>query len=144
MYATLVIGAGSLANVLFAAMFTARVVTPGWAHTLGLAGTAMAIPLLGAALIASRSGASAWEVGLPLVFVAFAIVELGVDTVFHLDVRHTAWLWPYLLSFYLAQWSVIGAGFRVSRAGGFALLVTYFICLVATAYSYRSVGHGTS
>jgi hypothetical protein len=141
-YAPIVIAAGSLANLLFAAMFTARVVAPGWAHLLGLSGTAMALPLLGASVIAWQHHLSAWEIGLPLVFVAFALVELAVDTVFRLDVRHTAWLWPYLLSFYLAQWAVIGAGFRVSRVGGFVLLATYFVCLAATAYSYRSVGHG--
>ncbi len=144
MYAVLVVASGSLANLLFAAMFTARVVAPVWAHPLGLAGTAMAVPLLVASAVAWRSGASGWEVGLPLVFVGFALVEVAVDDLFHLDVRATAWLWPYLVSFYLAQWAVIGAGFRVSRGGGYVLLITYFLCLAATAYSYWSVGHAAS
>jgi hypothetical protein len=143
-YAPLVIAAGSAANVLFAAMFAARVTTPNWAHLLGLAGTAMALPLLAASVVAWQRHASGWEIGLPLVFVAFAIVELAVDVVFRVDVRHTAWLWPYLVSFYLAQWAVIGAAFSVSRVGGFVLLGTYFVCLAATAYSYRMVGHGAT
>jgi hypothetical protein len=138
----LVVIAGVTANLLFAAMFLARVVAPGWAHPLGLTGTAMAVPLLAAAVLALVTSAAAWDVALPLVFVAFAVVEVMVDSVLHLNVRETAWLSPYLAAFYLAQWAVIGAAFRLTRPGGAAVLVTYFICLAATARSYRAVGHG--
>ena len=137
-YPVLVVGAGLLANLLIAAMFVARVLAPKWARGLGFAGTAMAIPLAGASILAMREGGDAWAVVLPLVFVVFAIVEVILD----IEFRATAWLWPYLMLFYVAQWAVIGAAFRVSEIGGFVVLVSYFICLAATAYSYRRVGHG--
>ncbi len=143
LHAMLVVLAGSLANLAIAAMFVARVKQPEWARPLGFFGTAMAIPLAAASLIAWLEGMHPWDVALPLVFAVFAVVEIGVDVVADFDVRSSRWLWPYLLSFYLAQWAVIGAAFRASEAGGAVVLVTYFICLAATAYSYRRVGHGT-
>lgn len=143
-YGPLVVTAGCVANLCFAAMFVARVRSPARARPLGWTGTAMAVPLLAAAVIAAATGMDGWDVALPLVFVAFALVEVGVDAVATVDVRTTRWLWPYLLSFYLAQWAVIGAAFRVGELGGAAVLVTYFLCLAATAYSYRRVGHGRS
>jgi hypothetical protein len=142
-YAVLVIGAGVAANLLFAGMFVARVVRPGWARPLGFAGTAMALPLALASVVASWLGHGAWAVALPLVFVAFAILELVVDVVLEADFRVTRWLWPYLAAFYAAQWAVIGAAFLASTPGGFAVLCCYFVCLGATAWSYRRVRHGT-
>jgi hypothetical protein len=142
-YATLVVGAGIAANLLLAAMFAARVVVPRGARLLGFLGTAAAIPLLIAALVAWRDALGAWQIGLPLVFAAFAAEEVVVDVLLPLDVRTTRWLWAYLASFYAAQWAVVGAAFLASRAGGFAVLATYFVCLLAAAWSYRRVGHGT-
>lgn len=142
LYTLLVVGAGCVANLLFSAMFIARVVAPERARTLGFAGTAMAAPLALAALLAQLDGAEAWLVALPLVFVAFAAVEVVVDVISTTDVRATRWLWPYLASFYLAQWAIIGAAFLASPPGGAAVLLTYFMCLAATAWSYRRVGHG--
>jgi hypothetical protein len=52
------------------------------------------------------------------------------------------WLWPYLILFYAGQWALIGAAFRASTPGGYVVLASYFVCLIATAYSYRQVGHG--
>ena len=139
----LVVVAGSIANLAMAAMFVARVKRPGWARPFGFFGTAMALPLAAASLIAWLEGMHPWDVALPLVFVTFALIEVGVDVVADFDVRSSRWLWPYLTSFYIAQWAVIGAAFRASEIGGGFVLVTYFICLAATAYSYRRVGHGT-
>lgn len=138
----LVVVGGSLANLLIAGMFIARVVAPRRAHALGFAGTAMAVPLGAAAILAGTGDGEGWDVVLPLVFVAFAIVEVLVDAVLDVEVRTTRWLWPYLALFYLAQWAVIGAAFRVGAAVGFCVLATYFVCLGATAWSYRRVGHG--
>jgi hypothetical protein len=76
------------------------------------------------------------------VFVVFAVVEVIVDVLLDFEIRATVWLWPYLMLFYLAQWAVIGAAFRVSEPGGFAVLVSYFVSLATTIYSYRRVGHG--
>ena len=142
-YAVLVVVAGVAANLLFAAMFAARVVAPRHARALGLAGTAMAVPLAAAAGIAAASGRDMWAVVLPLVFGAFALVEVLADVVGIVDVRRTGWLWPYLLAFYAAQWAVIGAAFLADPRGGFAVLASYFVTLAATAVSYRRVGHGT-
>lgn len=143
MHAALVVAAGSLANLAIAAMFAARVGRPRWAPPLGFLGTAMAIPLAAASLLAWAGGMGPWDIALPLVFVGFAVIEIGVDVVADFDVRSSRWLWPYLGSFYLAQWAVIGAAFRASKPGGAMVLITYFVCMAATAYSYRRVGHGT-
>ena len=142
-YVALVIGAGVASNLLLAGMFVARVRAPGHARTLGFAATAMAVPLVAASVEAAMRGMGPWEVALPLVFGAFAVEEVAVDLVAGFDVRRTRWLWPYLASFYLAQWAVIGAAFLASRPGGVAVLVSYFVCLAATAWSYRRVGHGS-
>lgn len=123
-------------------MFLARVHAPAQARRLGLFGTAMAVPLSAAALLAATSGLGAWDIALPLVFVGFGLVEVVVDVILPVDVRSTSWLWLYLASFYLAQWALIGAAYRIGDVAGAAVLVTYFVCLAATAYSYRRVGHG--
>ncbi len=140
--AVLVVGGGVVANLLLAAMFVARVHRPTLAHTFGLTGTAMAVPMGVASVLAWAAGGEGWDIALPLVFVLFAVVEIMVDEVLDFEVRASGWLWPYLLLFYVAQWAVIGAAFRASEPGGFAVLASYFVCLVATAYSYRRVGHG--
>jgi len=141
-YSVLVVWSGVLANLLIAAMFVARVLRPGVARTLGFAGTGTALPLAAAAGIAAASGRSAWDVGLPLGFVAFALVEVLVDVVLPGEVRTSRWLGPYLLAFYLGSWALVGAAFRVSPAGGAAVLAAYFAALGATAFSLRRVGHG--
>jgi hypothetical protein len=142
-YAVLVIGAGVLANLLIAGMFVARVHAPAWARAIGFAGTAMAIPLAIASVLALVDGAGAWAVVLPLVFVAFAVIEVLGDVVLEGGFRTSRWLGPYLASFYLAQWALVGAAFLASRTGGFVVLFTYFVCLAATFYAYRRVGHAT-
>lgn len=141
-YGLLIVVAGVAANLLIAAMFVARVIAPDRARAFGFAGTAMAVPLAAAAILALAGDGEIWDVVLPLVFVAFAMVEVLVDAVLDVEVRTTRWLWPYLMLFYLAQWAVIGAAFRVGASAGFAVLGSYFVCLGATAWSYRKVGHG--
>lgn len=141
-YIALVVGAGVAANLLYSGMFVARVLRPRWSRPLGFTGTAMALPMVAAALVAHARGADSWLVALPAVFVAFAIVEVYVDLLARTDVRSTRWLWPYLTAFYVAQWAVVGAAFMASTPGGAAVLVSYFVCLAATAWSYRKVGHG--
>ncbi len=54
----------------------------------------------------------------------------------------TAWLGPYLLSYYLALFAMIGYAFLAGKPYGFVTLITYFINLAATFYSYALVGHG--
>jgi hypothetical protein len=103
----------------------------------------MALPLAAASLAALAAGAVVWLIVLPAVFVVFALVEVYVDLLADVEVRTTRWLGPYLAVFYLAQWAVIGAAFLTSSNGGASVLVTYFVCLAATAWPYRKVGHGT-
>jgi hypothetical protein len=142
LYGVLVVVSGCLANLAIAVMFYLRVGEPERSRPFGFFGTAMAVPLLIASIIAASAGMEGWDVALPLVFVGFAVIEILVDVVADFDVRSTRWLWPYLMSFYVAQWAVIGAAFRVGELAGAAVLVTYFVCLAATVYSYRRVGHG--
>ncbi len=56
--------------------------------------------------------------------------------------RQTSPLGPYLLTFYLGQFALIGYSFLVGKPHGFMTIITYFLCLGATAYSYMRVGHG--
>ena len=142
MYAVLIVGGGTLANLLIAAMFAARVVARPAAPWLGWSGTAMAVPLGIGSALAFRDGASAWKVALPLVFVAYAVLEVMLDGVLHLEFRSTPWLAPYLVLYYGGQWAVIGAAFLASRQGGFVVLVSYLVCLAATLFSLVRVGHG--
>ena len=142
-YTVLVVGAGVTANLAIATMFVLRVVRPDRARSIGLLGTAMGIPLAMAAGHAWVVGADGWTVALPAAFVVFAVVEIAVDVVWDFDIRTSRWLVGYLALFYVGQWGVIGAAFRADPGGGAAVLVTYFVCLAATAYSYRRVGHGT-
>ena len=142
MYAVLVVGGGTAANLLIAAMFAARVLAPSWASAFGWAGTAMAIPLAVASGLATRDGTTAWKVALPLVFVAYAVLEVVLDGILHVGFRTTAWLGPYLILYYAGQWAMIGAAFLASRQGGFAVLGSYFVCLAATFFALARVGHG--
>lgn len=143
-YAALVVGAGTGANLLLAAMFVARVSAPRVARAFGFAGTAAAIPLALAAIVAGSAHLGAWELALPLVFVGFAVEEVVLDVLLRVDIRRTRWVWGYLATFYVAQWAVVGAAFLATRTGGFVVLASYFVCLAATAWSYRRVGHGAA
>jgi hypothetical protein len=79
---------------------------------------------------------SAWIVDL------FDAVEFGVDYLIKFDFRHSRWLGPYLSLYYLALMGMIGYTFAIGRLFGFIILVTYFINLAATAFSYVRVGQG--
>ena len=79
---------------------------------------------------------------LPGWMVIFLLLEALLDYVFKVPFRQSRWLWAYLLSFYLAQWAMIGYAFLAQPVFGFVTLVTYFLSLGATAYSYAKVGHG--
>ena len=83
-----------------------------------------------------------WTYGLPLIVIIFLIVELLLDYILQINFRETRLLWPYLALYYLSAWMMIGYTFQVSRQFGFITLITYFLSLAATAYSYSQVGHG--
>ena len=111
-------------------------------RVVGILNILLIIPLMGAVFLNFTSGRDWWTYLLPLVMIAFLIVELLLDYVLKIPFRETRLLWPYLGLFYLAAWMMIGYSFLVNRTFGFITLVTYFMSLAATAYSYSQVGHG--
>jgi len=133
----------NLLNLILSAIFLNRVLgRPAWEHALGYGTIAMILPLAAIAISNALRGRSWAFWVLPLVMVAYLVLEYVLDYALKLDFRHSALLGPYLLTFYLGQFALIGYAFLVGRPHGFVTLVTYFISLGATAYSYTHVGHG--
>ena len=111
-------------------------------YTLGIVLLTLAIPLtisIALNLVGKREW---WTVVLPSLLVVFLILELILDYILKLEFRNTRLLWPYLLLYYLSSWGMIGYTFLVGKPYGFITLVTYFLHLGATWYSYSRVGHG--
>ena len=102
----------------------------------------LAITLVLAAIYNWTTGRSLWMILLPALMVVFLIVELLLDNVLKIEFRKTRMLGPYLLFYYAAQMGLIGYAFIVNRVFGFITLITYFLSLAATGYSYNKVGHG--
>jgi len=109
---------------------------------LGIINILLIIPLSLAVVLNILGAREWWTYVLPLILIMFLIVEMLLDYVLQIPFRETRLLWPYLALFYLSAWMMIGYSFLVSKSYGFITLVTYFICLAATAYSYSQVGHG--
>jgi hypothetical protein len=82
-----------------------------------------------------------WTYVLPSILIIFLIVELLLDYILKIEFRKTRLLGPYLLLYYVSLMGMIGYSFGVDRVSGFVTLVTYFIQLAATAYSYVKVGY---
>ena len=108
----------------------------------GILNILLIIPLTAAVILNFTSGRDWWFFVLPLVMIAFLILELLLDYVLQIPFRETRLLWPYLALFYLSAWMMIGYTFLVNNRFGFITLITYFLSLAATAYSYSRVGHG--
>ena len=102
----------------------------------------MGIPFTLAAALNAIGHRDVWLVILPIPIVLHCVIELFVDYIWKSDFRQTRWLWPYLILFYIGQWLLVGYAFLVNDLYGFVTLVTYFLCLAATAYSYSKVKHG--
>jgi hypothetical protein len=133
----------NLMNIVFSLIFLNRVFGRAeWEHGLGYGTLIMAFPLTIIALenLAGGRGWAFWI--LPLVMVAFLVVEFVLDYWLKFNFRQTAWLGPYLLLYYLALFAMIGYAFLVGKPYGFLTLITYFLNLAATFYSYARVGHG--
>jgi hypothetical protein len=109
---------------------------------LGLASILLILPLSIVVIFYMINRAGFWMIALPTLMILFLLLELIVDYVLKYEFRQTRWLGPYLLFFYMAQWGLIGFSFLVDRVSGFITLLTYFLSLAATAYSYAKVGHG--
>jgi hypothetical protein len=133
----------NLTNLLLALMFLFR----GRGRTktgsgFGWAAVILGIPLLAAAILNASGGRPWWSYILPGLLVLYDLVEFVLDYLLKFDFRHSHWLGPYLGLYYLALMGMIGYSFAVSKPFGFVTLVTYFINLAATAWSFARVQHG--
>ncbi len=134
---------GNLVNLLMVGIFLLR--TKGLARAesiLGLILLSLILPIGGAIILNIVGKRGVWNVLLPTLLVAFLLLEMVLDYILKLDFRNTWMLGPYLLLYYLALMGMIGYTFRIDRPFGFITLITYFLQLGATWYSYSQVGHG--
>jgi hypothetical protein len=139
----LVVIVANLINLLLALMFLFRAQRrPGLGGFFGWVAVALSIPLAGAAAFNGLNQREWWAVALPLPMILYAIAEFILDGVLKSNFRQTALLGPYLGLYYLGLMMLIGYAFLAGRPYGFVTLITYFINLAATAYSYNRVGHG--
>jgi len=133
----------NLYNLLMVGIMLARpLLRSRLEHFLGIVSVALILPfgfVLGFNICMSRD---IWMIILPGWIVLFLLLEAVLDYVLKLPFRQSRWLWAYLLLFYLAQWAMIGYAFLARPVFGFVTLLTYFLSLGATAYSYTKVGHG--
>jgi hypothetical protein len=133
----------NLTNLLLALMFMFR--GRGSAKIgsgVGWAAVILGIPLLVAAILNASAGRPWWSYVLPGLLILYDLVEFILDYLLKFDFRRSRWLGPYLGLYYLALMGMIGYAFAVGRPFGFVTLVTYFLNLAATAWSYARVQHG--
>ena len=135
--------AANIYNLLMIVVFLARVRGRKQVESVaGLGTVLMGIPFALTAALNAIGHRDAWLVILPIPIFLHCVIELFVDYIWKSDFRQTRWLWPYLILFYIGQWLLVGYAFLVNDLYGFVTLVTYFLCLAATAYSYSKVKHG--
>ena len=133
----------NLFNLVVAGIFFSRAKALKQAEdTLGWISIALGLPVGIALILNLLGGREWWAAVLPGLLLAFLTVELILDYILKLAFRRTRLLGPYLLLFYAAQMGMIGYSFLVGEIYGAITLVTYFLCLGATGYSYSKVGHG--
>lgn len=110
-------------------------------HYLGLAVVFTAIPIL-IGLVLNYNDNEIWKSILPLFTIVFCVLEYILDYILKSDFRKTRMLGIYLLFFYLAMFGLIGFSFLANKTYGYVTLISYFINLLLTWYSYSKVGHG--
>jgi hypothetical protein len=133
----------NLTNLLLAIMFLLRAHgKPKAGSGFGWAAVVLGIPLLAVAVMNAFGKRPWWAFILPVLLVLYDAVEFIVDYLLKFDFRHSRWLGPYLGLYYMALMGMIGYSFAVGKPFGFITLVTYFVNLAASAYSYARVGHG--
>ncbi|MBN1665693.1 MAG: hypothetical protein JW862_01340 [Anaerolineales bacterium] len=130
-------------NLLIAGIMIARVYgLKLLERNLGWLAVGLGLPFALALVYNLASGRPWWAWVLPLIFLLHTGIEFILDYWLKAPFRQTRWLGPYLGLFYLAQWGLIGYAFLVTERAGFTTLVTYFLSLAATAFSYARVRHG--
>jgi len=133
----------NLTNLLLAVMFLYRARgRPKVGSAFGWGAVLLGMPLLAAAALNALGGRPWWTCVLPGLMVIYDAVEFVLDYVLKFNFRHSRWLGPYLGLYYLALMGMIGYTFAVGKPYGFVTLVTYFINLASTAFSYARVQHG--
>lgn len=133
----------NVVNLLMVAIFLVR--TRGKRQVerrLGWIQIALVVPLCVIVVFNFNAGREWWRVVLPLLLAAFLLVELLLDYILQLNFRETRLLGPYLLLYYAALMGMIGYTFMTNTLYGVITLITYFLQLLASWYSYRQVGHG--
>ena len=138
-----VVVTANLINLLLAIMFLFRAHRqPQVGRIFGWIAVALAMALVIAVILNLLDRREWWAIALPLPMILYAIAEFVLDDVLKSDFRQTALLGPYLGLYYVGLMMLIGYAFLVGRPHGFAVLLTYFVNLAATFYSYARVGHG--
>jgi hypothetical protein len=134
----------NLANLLVTGIMLSR---PFGLHQLeracGITLLVLGIPVIIATIFNAATGREWWRIALLVPLVVFLVMELFFDYILNLNFRETSLLIPYLIAFYLALIGMVGYTFSVGKPHGLITVVTYFVQLAATAYSYSQVGHGT-
>ena len=133
----------NLVNILMVGIFLSRPKgLKQLERRLGMVLIVLAIPAAISVLLNIAGEREWWSIVLPSLLVVFLLVELILDYILKLDFRHTSLLWPYLLLYYISLWGMIGYTFLIGNLYGICTLITYFLHLTATWYSYSRVGHG--
>jgi hypothetical protein len=130
----------NLFNLMVLGLMLARVAQID--YNLAVPLVLMAVLLIVASIINIIAKREKWFFILPLILAVYLLGEWLLDYVFKIDFRSTWLLGPYLLLFYAGQMGMIGYAFLAKKSYGAVTLVTYFLSLAATAYSYAHVGHG--
>ena len=130
-------------NLLTVVIFLSRATgRPRVENIAGYFVVALILPLSIATVINLMGKRGLWMIFFPALLVVFSVFELILDHILVMDFRNTRLMWPYLVLYYLSTWGMIGYAFLVDRTLGFITLVTYFLSLGATGYSYSKIGHG--
>ncbi len=135
----------NLVNLIMIAIFLARVAAHGRGRVeriLGLILIGLGVPVVAVIGLNAAGGRTWWLSVLPMPLVAFLLLDLVLDYILKADFRRSAVLGPYLALYYLALLGMTGYAFAVGKVYGMATLVTYFLNLGATWYSYSRTGHG--
>jgi hypothetical protein len=131
-----------LINLALIGLFLSRpFALPRVEYFIGLFLSALAIPLIDLAILNYRLERDRRAYVLPLIMAAFLLLEFILEYVLGINWRKTWLMGPYLLFYYLSLMFMIGYAFLTGPIYGTITLVTYFLGLAATWYSYTRVGY---
>lgn len=117
---------------------------PGWKEIeqiLGLFYLALILPMGLGAFHNAINQRAPWYWILPGLVILYLFIEGILDYILHYDFRRSKWLSLSLSVFYFTQSGMVGYAFLVDVGWGITVLVTYFMSMAATAYSYAKVKH---